>query len=50
MFLCLLPAGALVRYVKLNLAIVHHISSACNSSLPMNEILKFGLSSSTCKV
>ena len=34
MFLCLLPAGAVieVRYVKLNLAIFHHISSACNST------------------
>ena len=34
MFLCLLPAGAFRSqiYVKLNLAIFHHISSACNST------------------
>ena len=36
--LCLLPAGAFRsqicdRYVKLNLAIFHHISSACNSAI-----------------
>ena len=31
MFLCLLPAGAF-RSQKLNLAIFHHISSACNST------------------
>ena len=37
MFLCLLPAGlgafrSQIQYVQLNLAIFHHILSACNST------------------
>ena len=32
MFLCYQLVHLEVRYVKLNLAIFHHISSACNST------------------
>ena len=43
MFLCLLPYQFRNQICEVELTMFHHVLSACNF-LPMNKILKFGLS------